>query len=337
MTISNTNRLAALGIVALALFITGCGGGSIKNVKKGYSPAYPDVTIEGGYKFALKSPKWKEFKTEKGQCVVEVRGEVKKDALREYVLNEFLSSSSSYTEEEEEYLKKYRSILPYHRHHELLGDSVTEGSLCKLVEEELDSFGGEHASVLKKQKSLHSDLHGDLPDLVVAMRMSELYPNEKRTSLSDKKFSNDMKRIDDEMRAKDVGELIALTDTLEKKGLGNKIIPFFTRYPRLYEACAKAKTELDSIAGAVKDANWFTEKTQEGLVKDHARALRARDQFLKAFLKKSDPMITAQFVMHVDGKRFASGAVTARLDGGPWDDRELTLDTSEWESLIFSD
>jgi hypothetical protein len=60
--------------------------------------------------------------------------------------------------------------------------------------------------------------------------------------------------------------------------------------------------------------------------------LRARDQFLKAFLKKSDPIITAQFVMHVDGKRFASGAVTARLDGGPWDDRELTLDTSEWES-----
>ena len=104
-----------------------------------------------------------------------------------------------------------------------------------------------------------------------------------------------------------------------------------------YESYKKLKEEADALEKTLKEAEKYIASTQKELERDREKAKKARDKFLKSFAKKSDPIISAQYVVHVDGNKFTSGSVTATLDGGPWDGKEISLDTPEWQMLVFSD
>ncbi len=50
-------------------------------VKNGTLPGYRSVTLDNGFKYALESPAWSSFQTEKGVVVVECRGFIKKQMV----------------------------------------------------------------------------------------------------------------------------------------------------------------------------------------------------------------------------------------------------------------
>ena len=293
----------------VALFLSGCGNAEVKLVKGGCSPAYPDVTMEGGYDYALKSPKWKSFTTEKKQRVVEVKGEVKNEELRKYVLNEFFKSVDVFTEEEQAFKEKYGFI-----------ESEIYISISQFIEQEDPS---EIEGFVKKNLS---KFNRDYNSIVVT------YNNRRQQEEENLRRCLDILNIDSNG---EIPELLKRLKVIEKQDPEFKGENTWNA-KSTYTSYKEYKAEADSLEDKIEDIEDYIADTQKQLERDREKAQKTRGKFIKSFWDKSDPIITAQFVVHVDGKRFTSGAVTATLDGGPWDGKELSLDTSEWESLIFS-
>ena len=316
--ISGKITMAAAVLVAVMVIGNlgshGDGGGIIKIVKNGFPPPYKDVTIEGGYKFALKSPQWDTITSERGQRVVEVSGEVKNDKLRAYILGTFYESEVELTGAEKTFWEKYPFIYS-----ELLMsrrefiEKTETSQLTGFVKENLRYFNeplaevyNSYNNVLGFQKSglsrlfseLDMDPSGELPDLVARLKSLEGPSGLKEDVVKNARYEG-------------LNVKSGYRDYLERKA---KI-----------EAYEKQIKETDNI-----------KTIQKQFERDHENARDARLKFLKSFWNKSDPIVSAQFIMNVDGKTFSSGAVIATLDGGPWDGKELSLDLSEWQSLVFS-
>ena len=293
----------------MVLVLSGCGNANIKLVKNGCLRRYPDVTIEGGYDYALKSPKWNTLTTAKKQRVVEVRGEVKDDKLRKYILDSFYNSENAFTDEEKLFWSRYGFM-----------NSVLFESITYFIEEQkpsnLDGY------VRLNLRDINRGYHDDL----VAYNNFRGFAEEGLREV----FA--FLHMD---KTGDLPELMKRLKTVEKQA------PSFDSDPTGnaaggYEYYLDRKKEMDSYAQKAKEAEEFIAKTQRQFEKDHEKAHDARLKFVKSFWNKSDPIIIAQFIINVDGKSFSSGAVIATLDGGPWDGKELSIDTSEWEEQVFS-
>ncbi|HCE46154.1 MAG TPA: hypothetical protein DET40_21630 [Lentisphaeria bacterium] len=66
--------LFLLGV--LTLFVAGCSK-NVSAVKGASHPGYPTVKIGDAYQAAMNGASWSETKTEKGQIIVQVKGELK--------------------------------------------------------------------------------------------------------------------------------------------------------------------------------------------------------------------------------------------------------------------
>ena len=298
---------------------------NIKTVQQGYSTRYPDVTIEGGYKFALKDPKWSEFETEKGQKVIEVTGKVKNEDLKEYILAMFYDEFEiALTVEEQEFWERY----PYIKKNEDFIQQTETAELENYIHKNLYTINHKYGSALGKYNMEVSSLASMLESVLT----QELdFSDDDVFSRDDIHNIQDLDKIINSPKVQAVLPVKILEFKEQREKWGHGGMRYYPNYLKRKEWFEKsAYPENARVARA------WVEKTQNQFEEDFAKAKNARLSFLKAFMTQSEPIITSQFTMHVDGKNFKSVSVEATLTGGPLKNQKLTLNTRDWEHELFS-
>ena len=131
-------------------------------MQEGVLPIFPDVTIEGGYYYALESPKWKEFKTEKGQQIVEVSGEIKKKELNDYVLEKFfldgdMHCAGLFTDTEKLFWEKYNWLKEEFSSNSIFDKVKQSADLNGVVRKYLYSINRDYYDYEKQAKSSYDN------------------------------------------------------------------------------------------------------------------------------------------------------------------------------------
>lgn len=205
----NKSIIVTVAALLACGFITGCGSNSIDTVQKGTLNYAPDVTIEDGYKYALKSPKWRSYRSDRGKDVVEVSGRAKADEVTEFVLMTALETldQNTYTEEEEHIYSHYRvegydSPIRYRFGYDVL--KINDGDLDNFVRENLRKFNrvlddaikaGETAE--RRKASVYQSMRErgmDTPDNHFKNKLDEIETDLKRFEAAKKEVESYIKK-----------------------------------------------------------------------------------------------------------------------------------------------